>query len=58
MITEKILSRSEELQNECHVFVRELINQISSCTMQDATNVWLFKKIAEIEDSIEQLKNK
>lgn len=58
MLNEKILSRSEELQKECHEFVRELINRIETCTVQDATNVWLFKKIAELENSIEQLKNK
>ena len=52
-ITEKeILDRAEQLQEQCHQMV-ELTK--GNTSYQDATNVWLFTKIAQLELRIEQL---
>jgi hypothetical protein len=54
---------TENLQNDCHKTVTAIIegSQIEGkpdVTYQDATNVWLFKKLAELELLIEELQIK
>lgn len=49
---EKIAERARELQQECHTAVEALMKS-TKLTYQDATNVWIFKKLAELEDEIE-----
>ena len=47
-----IQERAEELQQECHMFVKELMSDPTrngDMTVQDVTNVWLFRKLAELE---------
>lgn len=52
-LTEDIIKRAEELQNDCHKTVETVISD--SINHQDATNVWIFNKLASIELQIEQL---
>jgi hypothetical protein len=44
-----IITIAEKLQKECHSFTNDLKKNIDSLKTQDATNVWLFKKLAEFE---------
>lgn len=54
----KLEEKAKEIQNECHKAVelafkeRELFNNFS---YQDATNVFIFRKLAEYELRIKQL---
>lgn len=62
MTREKLVQeKAEELQKECHSFVREVINYPGSnkdLTVQDVTNVWLFRKLAELQLDIESKQKK
>ena len=49
---------TENLQNDCHKTVEAILKDKPNCSYQDATNVWLFKKLAELELSIEELQIK
>ena len=59
-IEERIQVKTGELQMECHSLVQNIINQSedkSSIKYQDAFNVWLFMKLAELEIKINDLNN-
>ena len=49
---------TENLQNNCHQTVEAILKDKPNCSYQDATNVWLFKKLAELELSVEELQVK
>jgi hypothetical protein len=55
MDQEEILTIAEKLQDECHATVEAVINE-KSVNYQDATNVWIFKKLAELQHEINMLK--
>lgn len=46
---EKTLQVAENFQNDCHKTVELIMNEKKDCSYQDATNVWLFKKLADFE---------
>lgn len=49
MTQEEILNKAEELQNECHVYVNAIKNEVGEkCTHQDAVNAWIYLKLAEL----------
>ena len=54
-LVQDLIETTERFQNECHALTREIIEQKPKCTVQDATNVWLFKKLAEFEVRLRQL---
>lgn len=59
-ITEEILIKAEQLQKECHNIVAEIVlnqKKDTQITTQDGTNVFMFKKLAELELRIEKLEN-
>jgi hypothetical protein len=47
--TNEMMMETERLQADCHYVVATVIEASKKCTVQDATNVWLFKKLAEFE---------
>lgn len=53
----EIIDTTENFQNDCHSLVKAIIAEKPSCTVQDATNVWLFKKLAEFEVRLRQLED-
>lgn len=54
---EEILKIAEGFQDECHAMV-EKIKANTSAAYQDATNIWMFKKLAELQLEIDRLKKK
>ena len=55
MITDnQILKISEQLQKDCHKTVDSITSK-AKASYQDATNVWLFTKLAEIETRLKKL---
>lgn len=55
---QQVLKMAEIIQDECHVAVEySLKNSTKPLTVQDATNVYLFTKLAEMQLEIEQLKS-
>lgn len=61
MNTEILLTQKEELadafQKDCHWTVERIILQKPKVTYQDATNVWMFVKLAELEIRLRELEN-
>ena len=53
----KIQQRAEILQKECHMFV-SAVKEESNASHQDVTNVWIFRKLAELEINIARLQLK
>lgn len=54
-LVEDMLSTAERFQDECHALTKEIIEQKPKCTVQDPTNVWMFKKLAEFEVRLRQI---
>ena len=50
-----IQTKAEEFQDECHAIV-EKIKANTSVAYQDATNVFIFRKLAELQFEIDALK--
>lgn len=46
---DKVLKIAEQFQDECHAAVSMNEQNVS---YQDATNVWMFKKLAELQHEI------
>lgn len=53
---ERILNMAESFQRECHALSKLLTNENPKLTVADVTNVWIFKKLAELECSLKELK--
>lgn len=53
----EIIDTTENFQNDCHSLVKVIIAEKPNCTVQDATNVWLFKKLAEFEVRLRQIED-
>lgn len=45
----------EDIQHKCHTFVEKAMKGNSSISYQDATNTFLFTKLAELQNRIEYL---
>jgi hypothetical protein len=54
---EKVYDLTASIQKECHQTVEAAVNhpELKSVTVQDATNVFLFKKLADLEYRVQQL---
>ena len=52
---EKLETIAEEIQKECHQKVEAIKAQNNLIDYQDATNVFLFRKIAELQIQIKNL---
>ena len=50
-----IQTKAEEFQDECHAIV-EKIKANTSVAYQDATNVFIFRKLAELQFEIDELR--
>jgi len=46
---------TEKIQNDCHKLTDAMIKRSKKVKVQDATNVFLFHKLAEIELRLRQL---
>lgn len=55
---ELIQKRAEKLQEECHAALEIIKGNNSTIDYQDAVNVWMYTKLAELELQVEYLKNK
>jgi len=55
MYDTEVLTITEKLQNDCHNLVKELMNQLPKLSIQDAANVWIFNKLADIEFRLRQI---
>lgn len=56
MITsEQIMKTTESLQNNCHETVKAMKEQKPDLSVQDATNVWIFNRLAILTLMIEDL---
>jgi len=42
-------NKANEFQKDCHTEVTEMMRLNKDLAYQDATNVWIFKKLAELE---------
>lgn len=56
MITsEQLRKATESLKNNCHEAVRAMKEQKPDLSVQDATNVWIFNRLAILTLMIEDL---
>jgi hypothetical protein len=55
MDQKEVLTIAEKLQDECHAAVGAVMSE-KDVSYQDATNVWMFKKLAELQHEINMLK--
>ena len=46
---------TEEIQKECHVMIELVASKTDTPNYQDITNVFLFRKIAELQIQIKNL---
>lgn len=51
-----ILDAAKEIQEECHKTVEYIVAHTENCNHQDATNVFIFRKLAELQLQINQNK--
>lgn len=52
-----ILQIAEKFQRDCHAHNLSNINKNSNITVQDVTNVWIYKKMAEFEFRLQKMEN-
>ena len=55
--SDRITELAGNLQDECHKQVEEMMKNNSKVTYQDATNVFIFLKVAEIIVTLNDVKN-
>lgn len=55
MDQDEILTIAEKFQDECHAAINAIMIE-KDVSYQDATNVWMFKKLAELQHEINTLK--
>jgi len=53
----ELIKVAESFQNECHSMVKEFSKENKKLSVQDITNVWLFKKLAEMELRIKKVEH-
>ena len=51
----EILELAELFQKNCHALTKAVIAEKPKVSVQDATNVWLFEKLAEFETRLRKL---
>lgn len=52
------MDTTEQLQTECHKAVELIMKKNKEVSYQDATNIWLFTKLAEYQKRISKLENR
>ena len=52
---QKVFDRGDDIQKKCHAYVEQVLKEKPNVGYQDATNVYLFHKIAELELMVEKL---
>jgi hypothetical protein len=52
--TIEVLDKATEIQNECHATVGFIMDNQKNVSVQDATNVFLFRKLAELTLDIKE----
>lgn len=55
LFDKKVRTKSEMLQKSCHEFTELFLESNPEMTYQDITNVWIFKKLAEIQVQVAEL---
>lgn len=53
--TRELMNIADAFQKDCHALTDELMTRHNKLEMQDATNVWTFKKLAEFEIRLRNL---
>lgn len=56
LFDKKVIATAEMFQESCHEFVEMLSSANPDLRYQDATNVWIFKKLAEIQVMLSEIK--
>jgi hypothetical protein len=51
----QLQDETEKIQNECHEMIKGIITESPSLSYQDATNVFLFAKLAQQQIMIDML---
>lgn len=46
---------SEEFQADCHLTVEQIMHQSKKVSYQDATNIWLFQKLAQLDLRLQEI---
>ena len=54
---EKTLQLADYFQKDCHSLTKAIIAEKPNVSVQDATNVWLFKKLADFEMRLRELED-
>jgi hypothetical protein len=54
---DKVDMQALQLQQDCYSFIKDLKEKYTT-EYQQATNIWLFRKLAEIELRLRDLENK
>ena len=55
-MTKAVEKLTEAFQKDCHETVNEVLKIAPKCSVQDATNVWLFNKLAGMQDELNKLR--
>ena len=53
-----IFKTADAFQDECHKVAELILKENPKTEYQDATNVWIFRKLAELQFHINELENK
>jgi hypothetical protein len=48
---------AEEIQQECHMAIEFIMKKKPECSYQEATDVWLFTRLAKMEYRMRKLKH-
>ncbi len=54
-IEKEIQDKAEEFQKECHAEVDKIVALKPGVSYQDVTNVWMFRKLAELDLRIQNI---
>lgn len=57
MKDKEIFDIADSFQKECHALTDELMAKHNKLEMQDASNIWTFKKLAEFEIRLRNLES-
>lgn len=57
-LTDEIMTLSEKYQEDCHQIVEVVMSQSPEVSVQDAANVFIFNKLAELQVQISRISEK
>lgn len=55
-MNDKVIELAEKIQNDCHGSVESIMRQTYNINYQDATNVFLFRQLAELTVYVRELR--